>query len=45
MSESVGVRKDVELSSRQEYIDSFFSLIPEAMDYMLSWLSIALRRL
>ena len=34
MSESVGVKKDVELSSRQEYIDSFFSLIPEAMDYM-----------
>ena len=36
MNESVGVKKDVELSSRQEYLDSFFSLIPEAMNYMTS---------
>ena len=36
MNESIGVKKDVELSSRQEYLDSFFSLIPEAMNYMTS---------
>ena len=36
MKESVGVKKDVELSSRQEYLDSFFSLISETMNYMTS---------
>ena len=36
MNESIGVKKDVELSSRQEYLDSFFSLITEAMNYMTS---------
>lgn len=36
MNESVGVKKDIELSSRQEFVDSFFSLIPEAMNYMTS---------
>ena len=36
MNESVGVKKGVEISSRQEYLDSFFSLIPEAMNYMTS---------
>ena len=36
MNESVGVKKDVDTSARQEYVDSFFSLIPEAMNYMTS---------
>ena len=36
MNESVGVKKDFEITSRQEYVDSFFSLIPEAMNYMTS---------
>ena len=36
MKESIGVKKDVELSSRQEFVNSFFSLIPEAMNYMTS---------
>ena len=36
MNESIGVKKDVELSRRQESLDSFFSLIPEAMNYMTS---------
>lgn len=36
MNESVGVKKDFEKTSRQEYVDSFFSLIPEAMNYMTS---------
>ena len=34
MNESVGVKKDFEITSRQEYVDSFFSLIPEAMNYI-----------
>ena len=36
MNESIGVKKDVELSRRQESLDSFFSLIPETMNYMTS---------
>lgn len=36
MNESIGVKKDFEITSRQEYVDSFFSLIPEAMNYMTS---------
>ena len=36
MNESVDVKKDVELSTRQEFVDSFFSLIPEAINYMTS---------
>ena len=36
MNECVDVKKDIELSSRQEFVDSFFSLIPEAMNYMTS---------
>ena len=36
MNESAGVKKDIELSSRQEFVDSFFSLIPEAINYMTS---------
>ena len=36
MNESVGEKKDVELSSRQEFVDSFFSLIPEAINYVTS---------
>ena len=36
MNESVGVKKDFEITSRQEYVDSFFSLIHDAMTYMTS---------
>ncbi|MGN1163170.1 MAG: DEAD/DEAH box helicase family protein, partial [Candidatus Ornithospirochaeta sp.] len=36
MNESVAVKKDIDLARRKEYVDSFFSLIPDATAYMTS---------
>ena len=36
MNENGAVKKNVEISTREEYVDAFFSLIPDAMTYMTS---------